>query len=180
MVGFSGHQPFHPEATWPYPLSPTTMGHFASINFIWSRVACMRNKRLRKPKDFWSFESGAWDKDLFFFFFNYTITLKFGSDGCLLFKAPTKSETGRIPFYVLLTVKVQQNYADVNVSSYRSVTFTFGWDHFKCFWHFVIMSERNDSDQSTCWKMTSLITSDMFLTFAVNTMKVLPLVNQFE
>lgn len=97
-----------------------------------------------------------------YYFFNYTITLKFGSDRCLLFKAPTKSETGRIPFYVLLTVKAQQNYADVNVSSCRSVTFTFGWEHFKCFWNFVIMSERNDSDQSTCWKMTSLITSDIF------------------
>ena len=155
------------------------MGHFTSVNFIWSRVACMRNKRLRKPKDFWSFVSRAWDKDQFFFL-NYTITLKFGSDWCLLFKAPTRSETRRIPFYILLIVKVQQNYAEISVSSYSSVTFTFGWDHFQCFWNFVIISERNDSEQSTCWKMTSLITSDMFLMFAVNTMKVLHLVNQFE
>lgn len=38
----------------------------------------------------------------------------------------------------------------------------------------------NEANQSTSWKMASLITSDIFLMFAVNTMKVLPLVDQFE
>lgn len=144
MVGFSGDQPFLPEATWPYPTPPTH--HHASLHkrklryrpewLVW------KTKRLRKPKNFWSFLSGTWEKDQYVYFY-YTTTLKFGSDWYLLFKVPAKSETGRIPFNILLTVKVQHNYSDVNVSSYRtSMTFKFGWDNFKCSWNFVIISER--------------------------------------